>query len=77
LKPCSAAVFLPFLEEHFPTLVELYRKRYSDRAFLPKGYTERLTRLMASLRQKYAIGAEHGRSSRVHAPKSEQQLDLF
>src|SRR5713101_6575136 len=37
LKPCSAAVFLPFLEEHFPDLVELYRKRYADRAFLPKG----------------------------------------
>src|SRR5437899_804202 len=32
LKPCSAAVFLPFLEEHFPTLVELYRKRYTGRA---------------------------------------------
>src|SRR3977135_429641 len=25
LKPCSAAVFLPFLEEHFPALVNLYR----------------------------------------------------
>src|SRR5712671_3756285 len=53
LKPCSAAVFLPFLEEHFPALVNLYRQRYADRAFLSKGYTERLSRLMASLRQKY------------------------
>src|SRR5258705_6992480 len=36
LKPCSAAVFLPFLEEHFPALVNLYRQRYADDAFLPK-----------------------------------------
>src|SRR5712672_157803 len=58
LKPCSAAVFLPFLEEHFPALVNLYRLRYADRAFLPKGYTERLSRLMASLREKYGIGGK-------------------
>ena len=78
LKPCSAAVFLPFLEEHFPALVDLYRKRYADRALLPKGYPERLSRLMASLRQKYGIGGEYGRRSRrVHVAQAEQQLGLF
>src|SRR6266446_10280853 len=78
LKPCSAAVFLPFLEEHFPTLIELYRKRYADRAFLPKGYSERLSRLMASLRMKYGIGGQYGtRSRRMHVPLAEQQLGLF
>ena len=35
LKPCSAAVFLPFLEQQFPQLVVSYRLRYQDRAFLP------------------------------------------
>jgi DNA repair photolyase len=35
LKPCSAAIFLPFLEQHFPQLVENYRQRYQDTAFLP------------------------------------------
>src|ERR1700675_2796505 len=40
LKPCSAAVFLPFLEEHFPDLVEHYRARYEEKAFLPKGYRQ-------------------------------------
>src|SRR5260370_12325902 len=54
LKPCSAAVFLPFLEENFPKLVELYRTRYADRAFLPKGYGHRLSQAMAVLRRKYA-----------------------
>ena len=78
LKPCSAAVFLPFLGEHFPSLVELYRKRYTDRAFLPKGYSERLSRLMANLRQRYGIGGEHGgRNRRALASQAEQQLDLF
>src|SRR6202166_194734 len=66
LKPCSAAVFLPFLEEHFPDLVELYRKRYADRAFLPKGYGQRLSQLIGAFRQKYGIGSEHVRGgSRV------------
>src|SRR6266853_1311895 len=78
LKPCSTAVFLPFLEEHFPALVELYRQRYADRAFLPKGYTERLSRLMASLRQKYRIGGEHGRRSQhAHIAPAQTQLQLF
>jgi DNA repair photolyase len=79
LKPCSAAVFLPFLKEHFPALVEIYRKRYEDRAFLPKGYSERLSTLMRSLRKKYGIGNDHARDSRrAHPiPEAEQQLDLF
>ena len=76
LKPCSAAVFMPFLEENFPRLVDLYRKRYGDRAFLPKGYAQRLSKLMSTLRKKYGIGDEHARGSRRgHAEAS--QMDLF
>ena len=78
LKPCSAAVFLPFLKEHFPALVESYRKRYEGRAFLPKGYGQRLSQLMARLRQKYGIGDHHARGSqRAHPPDTGEQLDLF
>src|SRR5258708_7220318 len=76
LKPCSAAVFLPFLEENFPALVELYRTRYADRAFLPKGYGQRLSRLMAAVRQKYGIGKQQGGNRhRMHAWNGE--MDLF
>ena len=76
LKPCSAAVFLPFLEEHFPDLVQLYRARYADRAFLPKGYGQRLSQLMAGLRRKHGIGDQHARSSRrVHTAVA--QMELF
>jgi len=76
LKPCSAAVFLPFLEEHFPHLVQLYRTRYADRSFLPKGYGERLSQLMASFRRKYGLGAERGRGER-RARIEVEQMDLF
>jgi DNA repair photolyase len=55
LKPCSASVFLPFLEKEFPQLVESYRKRFGDRAFVSKAYRERLSALMSSLRQKHGI----------------------
>jgi DNA repair photolyase len=53
LKPCSAAVFLPFLEQAFPHLVEQYRKRYHGRAFLPPVYTRRVSDMMNQLRKKY------------------------
>jgi len=75
LKPCSAAVFMPFLEEHFPSLVEHYRTRYSERAFLPKGYGQRLSQLMAALRRKYGIGNERWRLSNVHVQVA--QMELF
>ncbi len=76
LKPCAAAIFMPFLEESFPALVEHYRTRYSDRAFLPKGYGQRLSQLMAALRRKYGIGKDHARASR-RAHIEVMQMDLF
>jgi DNA repair photolyase len=76
LKPCSAAVFLPFLEENFPALVEFYRKRYADQAFLPKGYGQRLSLLMAAYRQKYGIGNERGHTVRKVQMEVEQ-MEMF
>ena len=79
LKPCSAAVFLPFLEKEFPSLVESYRQRYKDRAFLPKTYHQRLSQLMARLREKYGIPNSYERyGRRAHpAAQAEAQLALF
>jgi len=76
LKPCSAAVFLPFLAEHFPALVDNYKKRYEGRVFLPKGYGQRLSQLIGAFRLKYGIGNEHTRSGRsVHSEV--EQMKLF
>jgi len=78
LKPCSAAVFLPFLEKEFPQLVEDYRKRYRESAFLPAAYGKRLSQLMAKLREKYGIGREFGRrSERSHPVIADEQMSLF
>ena len=79
LKPCSAAVFFPFLEERFPAQVESYKKRYEGRAFLPKGYGERLAKLMAALRRKHGFSGKYAdRAERTHAfQQSNPQLELF
>ena len=58
LKPCSANIFLPFLEKEFPHLVDNYRKRYADRAFISKAYAKRLSELMSALRKKHGIKRE-------------------
>ncbi len=81
LKPCSAAVFLPFLEQNFPHLAQNYRQRYQDRAFLPEAYGKRLSELMKRLREKYQIIGER-RERAAFAPKLpgrevDEQLDLF
>ncbi len=61
LKPCSAAIFLPWLEKQFPHLVANYRERYGERAYLGTAYRKRISQLMAKLRQKHGIGTQRDR----------------
>ena len=78
LKPCSAAVFLPFVEKEFPHLVDSYRQRYKDRAFLPKAYGQRLSQLMARLRQKHGLHKDDDSGARTNSlTPSGTQLTLF
>ena len=83
LKPCSAAVFLPFLEANFPHLVSNYCERYQGRSFLPPEYGKRISALVTRLREKYGI-ARHDRAERRSAfatkwpaPPFTEQLKLF
>jgi hypothetical protein len=78
LKPCSAAVFLPFLEKQFPHLAENYKRRYQGRAFLPSSYAKPLQKLVERFRVKYGIGSNPRRSQTI-VPKMHtgKQLDLF
>jgi len=55
LKPCSEKIFLPFLEQHFPKLVDFYKSRYSQRAFLPAQYAKRITTLVRNCCEKHGI----------------------
>jgi DNA repair photolyase len=80
LKPCSAAVFLPFLKHNFPHLIENYRERYQDHAFLAPAYGKRLSQLITHLRQKYRIA--HRDRNPAYATKwpvqaFDEQLKLF
>lgn len=77
LKPCSAAVFLPFLEKEFPQLAASYHERYKDRAFLPRSYGKRISQLMATLRQKYGMKPSTRERTQESATPVESQLKLF
>jgi len=80
LKPCSAAVFLPFVQQHFPHLVENYRQRYQDRAFLPPAYGKRIAQLIARFRTKYGIWRNDPRRTPANkgpAQTFDEQLELF
>jgi DNA repair photolyase len=79
LKPCSASVFLPFLENELPRLAEDYRKRFADCAFVSKAYGKRISELMAILRKKHGFGSEFSsRSQLSHPPQQEaEQMGLF
>jgi len=82
LKPCSAAVFLPFLETNFPHLAENYRQRYQDHAFLPPSYGKRLGALIAKLKEKYKLGSRYRKEPTSYAAKwpaqeFDQQMEMF
>jgi DNA repair photolyase len=78
LKPCSAAVFLPFLEKEFPKLAADYQQRYRDRAFLPKSYGKRISQLMARLRQKHGMRHYDRETPQASAiAPTQSQLNLF
>ena len=79
LKPCSAAVFIPFLEHNFPHLAANYRERYQDRAFLPPAYAKRLSQLIGHLREKYKITRARRPAYATKWPVEgfDEQLNLF
>ena len=78
LKPCSANVFLPFLQQNFPHLAKNYRERYQNRAFLPAAYAKRLSELVSRLKEKYKLTHAHRRQRSAFATQAfEEQLNLF
>jgi DNA repair photolyase len=78
LKPCSAKIFLPFLREHFPELVALYKARYADHAFLPLDYRKRIASLVGKLSRRHGIGVRNNDSGvRTSGSDLSRQLNLF
>ncbi len=82
LKPSSAAVFLPFVQENFPHLAENYRQRYRDRAFLSPSYGKRLGALIATLKEKYKLDSRDRKERPLYAAKwpvqeFDRQMEMF
>jgi DNA repair photolyase len=77
LKPCSAAVFMPFLKEHFPKLAPDYEQRFKNRAFVPDAYRKRISELFKELRRKYGIVNPSGRDWQNQKDVANRQMTLF
>jgi DNA repair photolyase len=87
LKPCSKATFLAFVEEHFPALRAEYERRYSDSAFVPRAYGERLRALVRAVSRKHGLTprssdaglpGENGRSAAGEARSAQpRQRELW
>jgi DNA repair photolyase len=82
LKPCSAAVFFPFLEENFPELVPAYRERYRDNAYVSREYKRKILDLVNRLCRKHGL-PDRDERQRVRelgarmAQSQTEQLSLF
>jgi DNA repair photolyase len=78
LKPCAAAVFMPFLEKEFPQLVEQYKQRYRTGAFLGPAYDKRLGKVLTTLRRKYGMGERRAQPVAVAPMQQEEaQMSMF
>jgi DNA repair photolyase len=77
LKPCSAAVFMPFLRENFPQLVADYEQRFKDRSFLAPAYRKRISELFARLREKHGIRKDSGWNKSLRIQPQQLQMTLF
>ena len=58
LKSCSRETYLDFVQENFPDLVDMYRKRFGEADFVSKPYAQRI-RLMV-----HAVCRKHGLAER-------------
>jgi DNA repair photolyase len=79
LKPCSASIFLPFLEKEFPQLAADYKQRFENKSFISGAYRRRISDLMAKLRSKYGITYSFSHRTRhIDDKKADpEQMALF
>jgi DNA repair photolyase len=77
LKPSSEKIFMPFLQEHFPHLVPMYKARYADRAFLPVEYQKRISMLVKRLCRQHGITARDESLSQASHGQPSGQMNLF
>ena len=77
LTPSSSKVFMPFLRERFPRLVERYQQWYMRNTYAPEEYRKRIAERVARLRQKYGFHVRPwDEMKRPVLPQAQLRLDL-
>jgi DNA repair photolyase len=77
LTPSSSKVFMPFLQEKFPRLVERYRQWYTKNTYAPEEYRKKIAERVARLRQKYGFHVRPwDEMKRPVLPVAQLRLDL-
>jgi DNA repair photolyase len=74
LQPCSRAVFLPFLEEHFPVLVRRYKERFERFAYLRGDYPKLMQERIRTVRRRYRLDLKEAQPEPELWPRSTQLL---
>lgn len=79
LKPCSKGVFEDFVGANFPELLDSYRERFRDHAFVNSAYRKRMEQLVQAVKSKHGWGIREAGEPRARiAPSSESiQMDLL
>ena len=77
LQPCSRRVFLPFVERHYPHLLQRYRERYESSAYLQGSYRDMIRERVAAIRDRYGLAAGPPRPEMAHAPDLQPPLFEF
>ena len=73
LMPSAKKVFLPFIEEKFPSLCSSYRKLFSSSAYLPEPYGDRIRKQMDAIRLRHKLASRPPQEFVATPPPAPQQ----
>jgi DNA repair photolyase len=74
LQPSAKKVFLPFIARRFAQYLRKYQVSYRDGAYLRGGYTERMSELVKTIRERVGIQSRDLEALPVEPPEQEQML---
>jgi DNA repair photolyase len=57
LRPCARAVFMPFLEQNFPALLQQYEMLFARSDYLKGTYPERVREIVNRIRERRGLAA--------------------
>lgn len=77
LRPCAQKAFFPFLEEHFPHLLEAYQSRFTADPYIRGAYVEKLQSRMEQARQRYGLKSSWQPDDPAPWPIEPEQMSLF